>query len=58
MGDAVGEDELGALLDTDVAAGATDFAGGDAGFFEGFGEEFVGIFVFVLGVDAGCRSGG
>ena len=30
------------------------FAGGDAGFFEGFGEELVRVFVFVPGVDAGC----
>ena len=37
-------------------------AGGDAGFLEGFGEELVGVFVFVPGVDArgggGGKSGG
>ena len=51
VGDAVGEDELGALFDADLA-------GGDAGFLEGSGEERVGIFVFVPGVDAGCGGGG
>ena len=34
------------------------FAGGDAGFFEGFGEERVGVFVFVPGVDAGGGGAG
>ena len=47
MGDAVGEDELCALFYSDAA-------GGDTGFFEGFGEEFVRVFVFVPGVDARC----
>src|ERR1700733_2883771 len=45
-GDAVGEDELSTLFDADPA-------GGDAGFLQGFGEELVGIFVFVPGEDAG-----
>ncbi len=49
--DAVGEDELGALFDADLA-------GGEAGLFEGFGEELVGVFVFVPGVDAGGGGGG
>ena len=30
-----------------------DLSGGDAGVFEGFGEESVGVFVFVPCVDAG-----
>ena len=51
VGDAVGEDELCALFDADVA-------GGDAGFFEGFGEELVGVFVFVPGVDPRGGGGG
>ena len=51
VGDAVGEDELRALLDSDAA-------GGDAGFLEGLGKEFVGVFVFVPGVDAGGFGGG
>ena len=51
VGDAVGEDELGALLDADAA-------GGDAGFFEGLGEELVGVLVFVPGVDLGDGGGG
>ena len=46
VGDAVGEGELSALFDA-------DFSGGDAGFLQGFGEELVGVFVFVPGVDAG-----
>ena len=51
LGDAIGEDELGALFDANLA-------GGDAGFFEGFGEKFVGVFVFVPGVDASGGGGG
>ena len=35
-----------------------DFSGGEAGFFEGFGEELVGVFVFVPGVDLGGGGGG
>ena len=50
VGDAVGEDELGALFDADLS-------GGDAGFFEGLCEELVGVFVFVPGVDASGGSG-
>ena len=49
VGDAVGEDELGALFDADLSCG-------DTGFFEGFGEEFVGVVVFVPCVDA-CGGG-
>src|SRR6201989_3024042 len=51
VGDAVGEDELSSLLDTDLA-------GGNTGSLEGFGEKFVGILVFIPGVDARCRGGG
>jgi hypothetical protein len=51
VGDAVGEDELSALLDADLASC-------DAGLLESFGEKLVGVFVFVPGVDAGCRSAG
>ena len=51
MGDAVSEDELGALFDADLS-------GGEAGLFEGFGEELVGVFVFIPGVDAGGGGGG
>ena len=35
-----------------------DFSGGEAGFFEGFGEEGVGVFVFVPGVDLGGGGAG
>ena len=46
MGDAVGEGELGALLDADLSRG-------DAGVLEGFGEEGVGAVVLVPRVDLG-----
>jgi len=46
VGDAVGEGELGALLDADLS-------GGDACFLQCFGDESVGVLVFVPGVDLG-----
>ena len=49
VSDAVCEDKLGTLFDA-------DYSGGDAGFFESFGEKLVRIFVFVPRVDA--SSGG
>jgi hypothetical protein len=49
VGDAVGEGELSALFDADLA-------GGDACVFEGFGEEGVGAVVLIPGVDLGDRG--
>ncbi len=49
MGDAVGEGELCALFDADLA-------GSDACVFERFGKEGVGAVVLVPGVDLGHRS--
>ena len=42
---------MGALFDADLS-------GGDAGVFERFGEQRVGVFVFVPGVDLGGGGGG
>ena len=43
--------ELVALFDSDLS-------GGQARFFEGFGEELVGVFVFVPGVDVVVEAAG
>lgn len=50
VSDAIGEGELGALFDANLP-------GRDAGLLECFGQECIGIFVFVPGVDL-CGGGG